>query len=122
MKQFEEPVVESGERCVNRREERACIPLKTASTVRKYDPMGITTMPRVKASSFMMTDLVSRGEWVMCIGWCIEGSHVGTAGAMLDFSCAAGLEPMVSSFSRRFFSWEMILRVAIVMRPDGGGQ
>jgi hypothetical protein len=39
---------------------------------------------------------------------------VGTAGAMFDFSCAAGLEPIVSSFSRRVFSWEMILRVAMV--------
>ena len=33
------------------------VPLKTVSTVRKYDPMGITIMPRVKARSFMMTDL-----------------------------------------------------------------
>lgn len=65
-------------------------------------------MPRVNARSFMMTDLckdkygatlLGHGGWVMN-----EGSHVGTAGAMLDFSCAAGLEPMVSSFSRRVFS------------------
>jgi hypothetical protein len=41
-------------------------------------------------------------------------AYVGTAGEMLDFSPAAGLEPMRSSFSRRDFSWEMILRVAIV--------
>ena len=40
---------------------------------------------------------------------------MGTAGAMFDFSCAAGLEPIVSSFSRRVFSWEMILRVAMVV-------
>jgi hypothetical protein len=33
---------------------------------------------------------------------------------MLDFSFAAGLEPIVSSFSRRVFSWEIILRVAMV--------
>lgn len=33
---------------------------------------------------------------------------------MLDFSFAAGLEPILSSFSRSVFSDEMILRVAIV--------
>jgi hypothetical protein len=49
------------------------------------------------------------------MGRYIEESHVGTAGAMFDFSCAAGLEPIVSSFSRRVFSWEMILRVAMVV-------
>ena len=32
-------------------------PLKSVSTVRKYDPMGNTIMPRVKARSFMMTEL-----------------------------------------------------------------
>lgn len=42
-------------------------------------------------------------------------SYAGTAGVMLDFSFAAGLEPILSSFSRRVFSWEMILRVAMVM-------
>lgn len=41
------------------------------------------------------------------------GTHVGTAGVILDFSFAAGLEPIRSSFSRRVFSDEMILRVAI---------
>jgi hypothetical protein len=44
-------------RKVKRVEEKGHIPLKTVSTVRKYDPMGITIMPRVKARSFMMTDL-----------------------------------------------------------------
>lgn len=48
----------------------------------------------------------------------MKGSHVGTAGAMLDFSCAAGLEPMLSSFSRSVFSWGTILRVAMVVRRD----
>lgn len=33
------------------------MPLKTVSTVTKYEPMGITIMPRVKARSFMMTEL-----------------------------------------------------------------
>lgn len=33
---------------------------------------------------------------------------------MFDFSEAAGLEPTWSSFSRRDFSWEMILLVAIL--------
>ena len=33
------------------------IPLKRVFTVAKYDPMGTTIMPRVKARSFMMTDL-----------------------------------------------------------------
>jgi hypothetical protein len=41
-------------------------------------------------------------------------AYVGTAGAMLDFSFAAGLEPIESSFSRRVFSWETILRVAMM--------
>jgi len=40
-------------------------------------------------------------------------AYVGTAGEMFDFSPAAGLEPMLSSFSRIVFSWEMILRVAM---------
>jgi hypothetical protein len=48
-------------------------------------------------------------------GTMYQESHVGTAGAMFDFSCAAGLEPIVSSFSRRVFSWEMILRVSMVV-------
>lgn len=46
---------------------------------------------------------------------------MGTAGAMLDFSFAAGLAPMLSSFSRRVFSWEMILRVAMDDGVDGRG-
>ncbi len=33
---------------------------------------------------------------------------------MSDFTWAAGLEPMLSSFSRIVFSWEMILRVAMM--------
>ncbi len=41
-------------------------------------------------------------------------AYVGTAGAISDFTWAAGLEPMLSSFSRMVFSWEMILRVAIM--------
>jgi hypothetical protein len=36
------------------------IPLNTASTVRKYEPIGTRIMARVKARSFMMTDL--RGD------------------------------------------------------------
>ncbi len=36
---------------------RRGIPLKRVFTVAKYDPMGTTIMPRVKARSFMMTDL-----------------------------------------------------------------
>lgn len=36
---------------------------------------------------------------------------------MSDFSPAAGLEPIESSFSRRVFSSEMIRRVAMI---DGG--
>ena len=43
-------------------------------------------------------------------------TYVGTAGVMLDFSDAAGLALILSSFSRRDFSSEMILRVAIVVR------
>jgi len=39
-------------------------------------------------------------------------AYAGTAGEMLDFSPAAGLEPIRSSFSSSDFS-EMILRVAI---------
>jgi hypothetical protein len=39
--------------------------LKTVSTVTKYDPMGITIMPRVKARSFMMTELGTHGGLVM---------------------------------------------------------
>lgn len=35
---------------------------------------------------------------------------------MLDFSFAAGLDPIWSSFSRNVFSCEMILRVAMVAR------
>jgi hypothetical protein len=42
-------------------------------------------------------------------------AYAGTAGVMLDFSLAAGLEPIRSSFSRRVFSWEIILRVAILV-------
>ena len=37
--------------------DRRGIPLKRVFTVAKYDPMGSTIMPRVKARSFMMTDL-----------------------------------------------------------------
>ena len=54
--------------------------------------------------------------------WEVEGrwwTYVGTAGVMLDFSFAAGLEPILSSFSRRDFSSEMILRVAILDGDDG---
>ena len=47
-------------------------------------------------------------------------AYVGTAGAMSDFTWAAGLEPMLSSFSRIVFSWEMILRVAMMGWMDGG--
>ena len=39
------------------RDMRRGIPLKRVFTVAKYDPIGITIMPRVKARSFMMTDL-----------------------------------------------------------------
>ena len=46
-------------------------------------------------------------------GW--GEAYAGTAGVMLDFSLAAGLEPIRSSFSRRVFSWDMILRVAILL-------
>ena len=35
-------------------------------------------------------------------------THAGTAGAMLDFSDALGVLPSRSSFSRTFFSLEMI--------------
>jgi hypothetical protein len=95
------------------------IPLKRVSTVTKYDPMGTTIMARVKPSSFMMTDL---GVAVSELGnkpWGETQSkggaaYVGTAGAMSDLTLAAGLEPMLSSFSRRVFSWEMILRVAMM--------
>ncbi len=41
---------------------------------------------------------------------------------MSDLTSAAGLEPMVSSFSRRVFSWEMILRVAMMDGCDGVGE
>lgn len=44
------------------------------------------------------------------------GTYVGTAGEMLDFSPAAGLAPMLSSFSRMDFSVETILRVAMMVR------
>ncbi len=40
---------------------------------------------------------------------------MGTAGDMLDFSPAAGLAPMLSSFSRSVFSVEMIRRVAMAV-------
>lgn len=53
-------------------------------------------------------DMMDEIEWG-------EKAYAGTAGAMLDFSLAAGLEPIRSSFSRRVFSWEMILRVAILL-------
>lgn len=59
---------------------------------------------------------------VMKGGGQVDGSaHVGTAGAILDFSSAAGLEPMLSSFSRRVFSWEMIRRVAMMRMGWVGG-
>lgn len=46
-------------------------------------------------------------------------AYAGTAGVMLDFSLADGLKPIRSSFSRRVFSWEMILRVAILVVSCG---
>lgn len=36
---------------------RADVPRKIVRIVRKYDPIGITTMARVKARSLMMTSL-----------------------------------------------------------------
>ena len=41
--------------------DKRVIPLKRVFTVTKYDPMGSTIMPRVKARSFMMTDLGEGG-------------------------------------------------------------
>ena len=46
-----------------------------------------------------------------------DASYVGTAGDMFDFSLAAGLEPMLSSFSRIVFSDATMRRVA--MAPGG---
>ena len=61
-------------------------------------------MANVKARSLTITSLC-------LISICPHGSrecriraHVETAGAMLDFSLAAGLLPILSSFSRMDFS------------------
>jgi hypothetical protein len=43
----------------------------------------------------------------------VTRTYVGTAGAMLDFSLAAGLAPIESSFSKIVFSDATILLVAI---------
>lgn len=77
----------------------ACTPLKRVSTVRKYDPMGITIMPRVKASSFMMTDLrrlVSRRWGMWCRGQ--DGSVIrGDCGSNVGLlvGCWAGADAVV---------------------------
>jgi hypothetical protein len=71
------------------------IPLNRRSTVTKYEPMGRTTMARVKPRSFMMTP-------------------VGTAGAMSDFSVLAALGLDGSSWSRKVFSVEMMRWVAMM--------
>jgi hypothetical protein len=42
-------------------------------------------------------------------------AHIGTAGAMLDRSLAAGLAPMLSSFSRMDFSVETMRRDVIAV-------
>lgn len=41
-------------------------------------------------------------------------THAGTAGEMLLFWPAAGLKAPASSFSSMVFSWEMILRLAMM--------
>lgn len=111
-------------------------PLNTVLTVAKYEPMGTTIMAKVKASSLTMTSLgifvsvamyekkvglhplprsrpawwVHRKEVGPRLGTREEGqTHMGTAGAMLDFEPAAELPLSMSSLSRIVFSLEMIL-------------
>jgi hypothetical protein len=99
------------------------VPLNNVFTVAKYDPMGTTIMASVKARSFIITSLVQVSVEPLYKPFCfdrtrenikeVRSTYVGTAGEMLDFSLAAGLEPMLSSFSKMDFSVETILRVAM---------
>lgn len=82
-------------------------PLKIVLSVRTYVPMGPAIMARVKASSLMMTEL-ERDVMIRLRASGRGRAHAGTAGAMLDFSDACGVAALLSSFSRIFFSLEMI--------------
>lgn len=86
--------------------------------------MGTTIMASVNASSFTITSLQQRErprkdgqplQYTRFAAGVHLQAYVGTAGATLDRSLAAGLEPIESSFSRIVFSVETILRVAIAM-------
>ncbi len=85
--------------------------------VRKYMPIGPPTMAAVKPSSLKMTALVSvellsaHARSSCCIS--DIQTHAGTAGVMFDFSEALGVRSLLSSFSRRFFSLDTILRLVI---------
>lgn len=92
-------------------------PLKTVCTVRKYDPIGTTIIARVNPSSLKITSLRqsekrNRVGLNQCAAqrrhWEGRAAHLGTAGAMFDFSST-------SSFSRKVFSVEIMRRVAIML-------
>ena len=88
--------------------------------------MGPPIIAKVNPSNLYMTILqnFSRARANGVSGpvearWNMEGSHAGTAGAMLDFSVALGLRSSRSSFSSRVFSPERIL-LEVMIASTGG--
>lgn len=64
----------------------ANIPRKIVRIVRKYEPIGITTMARVKARSLMMTSLAERDGILLAQGLLVYGCCCSSSPSSL-FSC-----------------------------------
>ena len=96
------------------------LPPKTVLSVRKYDPIGPTTIANVKPNNLYITCLDTTVSIHVTIPQTVVEAHAGTAGAILLFSPAA-CEKSLSSFSKMVFSPEIIRLVVMVLFLGGCG-